>query len=204
VFILDKLLNRFVSPAVKRFEASMQIDYNKWHDGVGYDIDIIHSANAAERAEIDALLARRGAKDWRDVEALAALGASAQLRRALASSDFSVALAVLEHAPQLVSEAEAVTLLTRALREAEIGEGFAKALRIVERFHPPAIIDAMLRAVLVSPNPTLIAAMLLYLHGHAKEPFDYDQMPFLSRFHGDQKPAALRELCQRIGVRPPE
>jgi len=78
----------------------MQIDYNQWHDGVGYDIDIIHSANAAERAEIEALLARRGAKDWRDVEALAALGATEQLRKALASTDYSVALAVLGPSPE--------------------------------------------------------------------------------------------------------
>lgn len=180
----------------------MQIDYYKWHDGIGYDIDIIHSANAAERAEIERLLARRGAKDWRDVEAFAALGSTAQLRKALGSSDFTVALAVVERAPHLVSEQEAVALLGRALREAEIGEGFAEALRIVERFHPPAIIDAMLRAVLVSTSPTLIVALLLFLHGQAKEPFDYDLMPFLNRFHRDQMAEAYRELCQRIGADP--
>lgn len=178
----------------------MQIDYDKWHDGIGYDIDIIRNANAAERAAIEDLLVRRGPKDWRDVEALAALGATAQLRKALASSDFTVALAVLEHAPNIASESDAVALLERALRDAEIGAGFAEALRIVQRFHPPAVIDAMLRAIVARRNPTLIVAMLLYVKGHAKEAFDYDLMPYFGHFCEQERSVAVRELRERIGV----
>lgn len=176
----------------------MNIDYEKWHDGAGYDIDIIRNANAAERAEIERLLARRGVRDWRDVEALAALGSTAQLRHALASSDFTVALAVLEHAPAIASESEAVQLIERALRDAEIGAGFAEALRIVEKFHPPAVIDAMLRAIAARRNPTLIVAMLLYVKGQAKEAFDYDLMPYFGRFCEQERSVAIRELCERI------
>lgn len=173
----------------------MQIDYYKWHDGIGYDIDIIRNASAAERAAIEDVLARRGAKDWRDVEAFAALGATGQLRKALASSDCTVSLAVLEYAPTVATEAEAVELLTRALHESEIGAGFAEALRIVTRFHPPAIVDAMLRAICKRKNTTLLVPHLLSIHGHVDDPSQ-----FLSRFHGDQFPQAFRELCARIGV----
>ena len=51
----------------------MVIDYEKWHDGVGYDLDAIREASQDERQAIEILLFNRGTRDWRDVEALAAL-----------------------------------------------------------------------------------------------------------------------------------
>ena len=61
------------SAAVRQFRDSMQIDYWKWHDGVGYDLGALRQASASERNEIEAILLDRGALDWRDVEALAVL-----------------------------------------------------------------------------------------------------------------------------------
>jgi hypothetical protein len=46
------------------------------------------------------------------------------------------------------------------------------------------------------------AALLLYLHGLASEPFDWEQRPFFLRFNSDDacdRRAAFVELCQKIG-----
>lgn len=68
--------------ALGRFERSMLIDYEKWHDGEGYDLDAIADATAPEREAIEAVLLNRGPKDWRDIEAFAALDSPAA-RKAL-------------------------------------------------------------------------------------------------------------------------
>lgn len=40
----------------ERFERSMVMDFDKWHDGTGYDLRALHEASAEERAEIEAVL----------------------------------------------------------------------------------------------------------------------------------------------------
>jgi len=67
------------------------------------------------------------------------------------------------------------------------------------------LIDAMLHRIVRDPGVAAVhfAAMLLYLHGQASEPFDWEQRPFLLRFNpGDQgdRRNAFMELCQRIGT----
>jgi hypothetical protein len=49
----------------------MAIDYEKWHDGIGYDIDAIKLASPAERKTIERILIAHTPRDWRDIEALA-------------------------------------------------------------------------------------------------------------------------------------
>ena len=61
------------SPLVEQFHASMTIDYEKWHDGIGYDVALLQSATADERKEMEDILLGTGVTNWRDVEALAAL-----------------------------------------------------------------------------------------------------------------------------------
>ncbi len=56
---------------LKRFEKSMNINYEKWHDGLGYDLDAIKSASATERKTIEQILIQHNPRDWRDIEALA-------------------------------------------------------------------------------------------------------------------------------------
>ncbi len=37
---------------LERFEKSMQIDYEKWHDGIGYDLEALQSASLTERKKL--------------------------------------------------------------------------------------------------------------------------------------------------------
>jgi len=110
----------------------MAIDHRKWHDGEGYDIGAIRSAAPEDRAQIEAILVERGVRDWRDVEALAAVGsprAQAVLRDALRSPDHSIVIAVLDYSGDLIPENERAAALVEALEKAEIGKGLAEAFR---------------------------------------------------------------------------
>src|SRR5262245_36388957 len=112
--------------ALKRFSNSMIIDYEKWHDGIGYDLEIIRNATPEELLQIEDLLASRPVNDWRDVEALAAIDsprARVLLRKALRSTDHQVRAAVVQHAPHLVSNADRTASLLSALGHAEIYGG---------------------------------------------------------------------------------
>ena len=190
------------------FEQSMIIDYEKWHDGVGYDLDAIREASSAEQAAIEALLLQRGARDWRDVEALAVLNsprAREALRKAMGSRNHEVVLAVACHAPELLTEPERVALIVRALEQATFYEGLTQALDQAEDCHPTPVIEALLHGALRREGEIAVhfAAMLMYLHGKAETTFDMDQRPFFLTFNTmdrTAREAAFRELCRKIGV----
>ena len=74
------------------------MNHEKWHDGVGYDLDALRAASPDERNAIEATLLHRAPYTWNDVEALAALdtpGARTALRSALDGGDTRVRAAVL-------------------------------------------------------------------------------------------------------------
>jgi len=193
---------------VARFAASMRVDYEKWHDGVGYDLDALHAASASDRSAIEEMLLARGATGWRDVEALAALGtprAQAALREAAAKGSHEVRMAVMAHAPDLLSEGERTKALVAALREADLYGGLTQALARVASHHPPEVVDALLRGTLARSGEVAVhyAAMLFHIHGRAKEPFDWEQRPFFLRFHTEdrrEREEAFRELCVACGI----
>jgi len=195
---------------VARFRSSMEIDYQRWKDGVGYDLSVLKSATPEERDAIERLLIARGVRDWREVEALAAVNtprAKEMLRETLRGGSPELAHAVTRHAPGLVDGETRTAVLVRALEEAGFFGGLTQALNEVRSFHPPAVIDALLRGVLRRQGGPQVhfAAMLLYLHGKADSPFDLKQRPYFLRFNTSsrkEREALFRDLCGRIGVDP--
>jgi hypothetical protein len=195
---------------LERFFRSMMIDYEKWHDGIGYDMDALREASDSERAEIEQRLAPRFKSDWRDVEALALLNTPKSkelLQKAMKQGNAEIRAAVMRYSPELVSNEERIRPLVKALETAEFYEGLTQAMDLVEEFHPPEIMDALLRGALNRSGEVAVhfAALLMFLHGKAAEPFDTQQRPFFLRFntpnHADRK-TVFRELCEKIGVDP--
>lgn len=89
-----------------RFARSMVIDFEKWQNGIGYDLALLRDATPQERNDIERLLIHLGVNDWRDVEALAALAtprAKRALRTALQKPDLSNA--IVYYAPELAPKA---------------------------------------------------------------------------------------------------
>lgn len=198
------------SDAVRRFEDSMAMDYEKWHDGIGYDIAVVSGANESERAEIEKILLARGVSDWRDVEALTALDtpkAHRALKKALKDGSLEIQLYVLREAPGLATAKQRDAILIEAVERATIGYGLTPALDQIADHHPPAVIDAMLRAVLARTGEVAVhfAAMLAYVHGKASEPFDWEHRPLFLRFNTPKKADRVdpfKELCEWIGLDP--
>jgi len=58
---------------LQRFKKSMQINYEKWHDGIGYDLEALKLASPEEQNVIEQILINHNPRDWRDIEALAKL-----------------------------------------------------------------------------------------------------------------------------------
>ncbi len=198
-----------IETAVDRFRESMTMTYDRWHDGIGYDVSIFKTATPEELVEFENLLLSRAISDWRDVEALAALDsprARVALRKALKNSDHRVRVAVADYAPHVISETERSAALVDALQGSDTYGGLTQALLQIETFHPPAIIDALLRGVLLRTDaaPIHFAGMLMYLHGQAESAFDWNQRPFFLKFHTDDRRERIRlfeELCTKIGVK---
>jgi hypothetical protein len=194
----------------QRFVRSMVIDYEKWHDGIGYDLDAIQEAAGDERLRIEADLLRRSPSDWNDVEALATLDtpkARARLQQVIKSGDARARAAVLYYAPQLVDQPTRTAMLVEGLKRSTFYQGLTQTLDLVADFHPPEVVDALLHGSMHRPGEIAanFASMLLYLHGLQKSQHDWDLRPFWLRFNTEvrsEREAVFRELCEKIGRDP--
>jgi hypothetical protein len=193
-----------------RFRASMKIDFDKWHDGIGYDIGLFEQASPDELREIENILLPRCCDDWRDVEALAALGsdrANDALRQAHSIGDASVKMAIHRYAPAIPEQSQSIETLVHALEQASLHGDLSTALDEVEDFHPPEIIAALMRGLMTREGgiACLFAAMLYFVHGKADSAFDREQRPFFERFNTDnlvERETVARELFATLGINP--
>jgi hypothetical protein len=197
------------SPAFDKFIASMNIDYAKWHDGEGYDLDALREIMPDEVAELERILSARGNADWRDVEALAALGtpgAVEMVRRALHADRHEVRLKAAALLGEDAGEMREAVVI-EALRNANVFGGLTQALDHAAWHPTPAIVDALFRCALERYKEAAFgaAADLLFIHKVTEDPNDMRQRPFLLRFVDPapgERETAFRELCERCGVDP--
>jgi len=198
------------TPALDRFVRSLFIDYEKWHDGVGFDLDALREATPSERAVAESRL--DATHDWRDVEALAVLAelgsASAErsLRDALKSGSQEIRLAIMKHAPHLVDAAARTDMLVNALEVATPFDAFTDTLEQVERFHPPPVVDALWRGIDTRQGDVAVhyAAMLAFIYGKADSAFDWSMRPLFLKFNttsSAERRAAIAELRSRLDVK---
>lgn len=191
------------SAAIDRFLRSLEIDFDKWHDGIGFDVDALREATPAERTFAESQLDAR--RDWRDVEALAVLAelgsASAErsLRGALRSGSHEIRLAVVRCAPQLVEEQTRIESLVHALESAAPFAGLDATLSEVERFHPPPVVDALWHGLTTRPGDVAVhyAAMLAFIYRKAESSFDWSLRPLFLKFNTEseeQRQPAVAEL----------
>jgi hypothetical protein len=195
-------------PAAK-FVASMTITHEMWHDGTGYDLDALRAISPAELPAIEAVLIDNTPRDWRDIEALAAIDsepARAVVIAALKSGNAEVRREAMNHFPEKLPEGDRETLLLKALREKDdVFEGLGAAIDEAAEFHPPAVIDVLFKGACDRPGQIAVhfAALLFFIHGKSAEPFDWNHRPFFLRFdtsnRSDRK-AVFKELCQTLGV----
>jgi hypothetical protein len=188
--------------------ASTSIDYERWHDGVPYDLDALAQLMGEERAGAEAWLLARAGSDWRDLEGLLALGTErgraavvAQLRGGSIEQRLAAARRL---APDPAIEADRERAILDGLQIAEFTSGLSTALDLAIARPTSAVIDGLLHAALRRASGVHAAAALAFVHGHAKEAFDWDHRPFYLRFAeaDPEREAAFRELCAMCEVDP--
>lgn len=194
------------TPEYQRFLASMTIGYEQWHDGIGYDLDALATMppEGDERAQIEAILLTHlhTSSDWRDVEALAALGTE--------TATAAVQAATKHHNPEVRRKA-LNSLMDPGTRTPEELEDLT--VRCIElgdltsaiEHNTPRVKRAVLDRARLADTVGRVhaAAMLFYLCGLTAEPFDWSQRTFFSRFGtGDMAElrAAWAELRARTGI----
>ncbi len=186
---------------LERFEKSMKIDYEKWHDGIGYDLEALGSASPTEQKIIEEILVNHRPRDWRDIEALAkidSLNAREAIKRAINDPNPDVRIAVSRYAPKLVTNSERTKSLLDALATAELFGGLSQTLDDVEDYHPKEIKEALIKGLLRRKGEVavLFGAMLFYIYGKADEPFDMNQRPFFLRFNTEDKEERVKGILR--------
>lgn len=198
------------SKAYQRFLDSMILNFERWHDGIGYDLEILKQLGPGERASIEELLIEnlKHKGDWRDVEALAALN-TPKAREAVDQARFHNKTKVRNYAlrniirnqdpentsKELIAELEEQLIQAVMQGDYEIAE-YMPTMRVKK-----ALLDSILE--IVSEKRVSAAAFLLYLCGQTSEPFDWDQRPFFLRFSGEnfgEIQKAWVELRKRAGL----
>lgn len=200
------------SAAFDKFARSMIINYSKWHDGEGYDLDALRAIPDSEREEVEQLLIERNNEDWRDVEALGVLGtpkAKAMLHKALNAHNHQTRLEAakwLKDDPGGDAQRDAVT--TEAIRTAEPYGGLSQAIDQAMWNPTPATTDALFRAALErsGENAASAAAALLNIFKVTDDPLAWSERPLILQFveagGGAPREAAFRALCAKCGVDP--
>jgi len=200
-----------MSAAYERFKASMNVGYEQWHDGVGYDLDALDDLTDEERGEIETLLIARKDSDWRDAEALARLGserAVAALRASIAGPNREVRLRAAERLRDAGHAVDLEALIVEALTHGELGDGLGPAEMLAEQHPTEAVKRALLVGALCAGDGRGVrfCALLFFLHGLAPEAFDWNQRPFFLKFTGapdrPERREAFAELCAKIGADP--
>ena len=198
------------SEAYARFVASLELDFDRWHDGEGYDLEALANIDKSERGDVVHLLAGREAT-WREIEALETIDippAYMAIKRALRDSDSVdtrlAAAAALDTLGKLDEPLD--TILAREIRNLDDG-GSTRALLMAEEHGSDEVKRALLDASHKRTESAMhCAALLCYLAGVAEEPFDWNLRPLFLRLGAeepeDDREAAFRELCALVKMEP--
>ncbi len=190
----------------------MTLTFDQGHDGEGYDLEALgrcgdDEKKHAARVLADKLLTGGG---WRDIDALETLGFAIAwpplLQAYLKHPDLEIRLRaglILEDWKAPVS-VDVESMIVDVIRESEAGR-LTYMLHMAEARPTPKVRAALLERVRDGDSTTRVhcAAMLLYLAGKAKEPFDWAHRPFFLRFgeDGPDRDKAFEALKQRIGFK---
>ena len=199
------------SEAYQLFLDSMIMNFDRWHDGIGYDLEALKRLGSEEQASIEERLIKNleQAGDWRDVEALAALGTT--------SAHSAVNKARFHNDTKVRNYALRICLNTQDSKDmtkkdiAELEEQVIQAVKhgnfqIAEYMPTKAVKKALLHSILsVEYNSEIrvsAVAFLLYLCGQAPEPFDWSQRPFFLLFSSSKKdPKMLQQAWEHLRKR---
>lgn len=166
----------------------MMIDYDAWRDGTPYDIAALAAISDEERALLTEEICEKNSLDWRDIEALRALGTPAALKRLGAAAERQTDGGGIEAFIDEVARGWSPEIEARFIEKLERVQSMAGALdrlyEIAEAHQTPAVMAQLLRNARIHSDPTVrysMGAFLLELTGHTdtRYTFDADIRPHL-------------------------
>ncbi len=196
---------------VRAFEASMAMDYEKWHDGIGYDVGLIEAMTPEEKSRVESMLLSRAVSDWRDLEALEALKSPKAIEAILKtreSGDSQLRLAAQRYGPAPKSDDRESAIL-KALRKTDLYDGLSEAIDEAVENPTPKIEAALLNIVRSQSGAEAYsaAAALYFIHGKIESHLGFENREFFLRLaepDGDDRRSAVHQLEQELweGVPP--
>src|SRR5689334_20621156 len=128
------------SKAFKSFLGSMSLTVEDWREGNGYDIDALEDVTDPERDELVNVLAEelKSKPDWRQAEALAAIGTPAAvqvLRAAMSTANPELRIHIAEELAELGEPTDLESAIIEALRHTNLSNGLSYAIDTAEE-HP--------------------------------------------------------------------
>ena len=206
-----RLLN-MPTEAFARFMSSLHLNFDRWHDGDGFDLDALAHIDEGERGDAVWELARREAT-WREVEALEHIDippAFMAIERALRDSrsiDTRLAAAAALHRLGKLDEPVDAVLAREICQLSSIEDGSTRAFLMAEEHPTDRVKQALLAATQARTECSIhCAGVLCFLNGVASEPFDWNLRPLFLRLGPDEpeadRAAAFAELCALVKMVP--
>lgn len=203
-------MSEVTSKAYQLFLDSMILNFERWHDGIGYDLEALAQLDSRERSLVEKLLIQNliDKGDWRDVQALEALNTPSAID-AVDKARFHKKTKVRNYALRIIINSRDPGNTTKELNT-ELEEQLIQAVmqgdyQMAESMPTMRVKKALLDSVLEVDREIRVsaAAFLLYICGQTSEPFDWNQRPFFLRFgeeSGEELKQAWQELRKRAGL----
>ena len=195
------------SNAYERFMESTKGSYERWHEGIPYDLDALRQMTAAEQANVVRQLRSQPRQDWRDVEAfqiVATTEALEALHDCLGASSAEARLHAADKLHELGRMPTISDFVANELRRVVIVDGMVWALRLAVRFPTDQIKRTLLEEARRRPEVGVhYAATLCFITGVTKTDFDWSMRPFFLRFGEHNRPedrARSSELSRMTGM----
>lgn len=184
----------------------MNVGYDEWHDGVGYDLDALDDLSEEGKTVVESWLVPRADRDWRDLEALDRLGTTTAFEAILRVRRTAGPLIALEahgYGPEPSAE-QWETAIVAALTVADVTNGLVLAQRCALAHPSPAVVAELWRHVRVGGSPIAYhaAETIAQIAGVVVDEFNHPHRSLLLRLQGPNSPerqAAVQEFESLMG-----
>jgi hypothetical protein len=202
-----------MSAEYQRFISSMNIDYYKWHDGIGYDLDALRQLSPQELLSVENRLIKRNNKDWRDVEALDVIGSERAINTIKKGLNRSNVEVKVESARKLkargiLNDAEMESFIVSILQTINDSDfGFIKIMDLAQEYPTTSVKQQLLWNTLYGQENIRVqsAALAYFLYGLSSSRWDNNYRSSYLQFKTNdlsQRKVTFSVLCHYIGVDP--
>lgn len=180
------------------FVASLEMNFDAWREGTGYDLTALRAMNDTERGAIREWVAarldnRNRAADWRDLEVAAALGLTASLAHRAEDEDPRTRLRAKL---ALGDSAAVIAELCETIAHGDDEDAVSKALDYVPTYPVDSVKRALIARVRRVDSKFIYASMvMLEVFGGVKDAFA--ERPFLFSVQSEGRGGPL--MAQLIG-----